>query len=381
MHRDRVATRVAFFIAGFGMAAWAPLVPFAKDRAQLNDASLGLLLLCVGVGSLIMMPITGFLTGRYGCRAVIIAAAAVISIALPMAATAGSASLLGVALLLLGASVGTMDVAMNIQAVIVEKASGEPLMSGFHGLYSVGGIAGAGGVSAFLSLGGSPLVAVLSVVALIILLVMLAGRDLLGYGSERDGPAFVLPHGPVIFIGVLCFITFLAEGALLDWSALFLTAVRDLEPARAGLGYAAFAVAMTIGRLTGDRVVAALGRRKILLFGGLLAAAGFFVAILIPSWVGALAGFVIIGLGASNIVPVLFTAAGAQTRMPPNLAVAAITTLGYAGILVGPAAIGFISESVGLKTAFAMVGLSLLLVAASARIAPARTPVAAASSR
>jgi fucose permease len=278
---------------------------------------------------------------------------------------------LACALLMLGAGIGTLDVAMNIQAVIVEKASGRSLMSGFHGLYSVGGIAGAGGVSAFLWFGLSPAGATLTVVAIVLVLLVLSARNLLTYGSDSGTHAFVLPHGPVIFIGVMCLIVFLAEGSMLDWSAVFLTSLRDVDPARAGLGYAAFSIAMTLGRLTGDRIVDALGGRKIIFFGGLLAGIGFLITLL-PFWWVSLLGFVVIGLGASNIVPVLFTAAGRQTRMPPNMAVAAITTLGYTGVLAGPAAIGFIAHSTSLQTAFAIVALSLFFVAASAR----RVPVA-----
>jgi predicted MFS family arabinose efflux permease len=369
---EQVATRIAFFIAGFSMSAWAPLVPFAKARAELSEAALGLLLLCIGIGSLIAMPLTGVLTGRLGCRKVIISAGILACIALPFTATMSTVPLLAIALLLLGAAVGTMDVAMNIQAVIVEKASGRSLMSGFHALYSVGGIAGAGGVSGFLWLGLSPVDATLAVIAIVVVLLIISSRNLLTYGSDGGVHSFVLPYGPVIFIGALCFIVFLAEGAMLDWSAVFLTSLRGVSPEQSGMGYAAFAIAMTLGRLTGDRIVDALGGRKVLFFGGLLAGAGFILTILTPFWIVSLLGFVVIGLGCSNIVPVLFTAAGRQTRMPPNLAVAAISTLGYAGVLAGPAGIGFVAQSTSLPTAFAIVAISLLFVAVSAR----RVPVA-----
>jgi fucose permease len=180
---------------------------------------------------------------------------------------------------------------------------------------------------------------------------------------------FVLPRGTVIFIGLLCFIVFLAEAAMLDWSALFLTSLRDFDPAQAGIGYTAFAIAMTFGRLAGDRVVHALGRARILLFGATCAAAGFLVAIIDPSRAAALIGFVLVGLGASNVVPVLFTIAGRQTTMPSSHAIAAITTLGYAGILIGPALIGFVANATNLSMAFGLLAMMLLLVAASARVA------------
>ncbi|HEY0587240.1 MAG TPA: MFS transporter [Pseudoduganella sp.] len=347
--RHRLSTRLAFLTAGLAMSAWAPLVPYAKERLQLAEGPLGLLLLCLGLGSLLAMPLTGALAARFGCRKVVLWSALVVSLALPGLALAPTPFLLGLVLFVFGASLGTMDVAMNVQAVIVEKASGGALMSGFHGMFSLGGFAGAGSMA---------------------LLLWHASPDLLHEPEARgdDTPAFVMPHGAVIFIGALCFIVFLAEGAMLDWSAVFLTAERGLEEGRAGLGYAAFAVAMTVGRLTGDRVVGRFGGRRVLLAGGLCAAAGFFTAVFSPTPAVALAGFVLVGLGASNIVPILFTAAGNQRAMPASLAIAAITTIGYAGILAGPAMIGFVAHLSSLDLAFSVLGGALLLVAASSRL-------------
>ena len=159
---------------------------------------------------------------------------------------------------------------------------------------------------------------------------------------------------------------FLAEGAVLDWSAVMLTN-SGMSSAQGGLGYAAFAVAMTIGRLNGDKIVQRWGGRRILLLGGLAAAAGFFIVVLAPSAWLALAGFLLIGFGASNIVPVLFTAAGSQKDMPASLAVSAISTIGYAGILAGPGLIGFVAHAVGLQWAFAALACGMLLVATQAR--------------
>ena len=366
---EQMSTRIAFFIAGFGTAAWAPLVPFAKQRAGLDDGGLGLLLLCLGLGSLVAMPVAGAIASRLGCRLVIMVAGAVVCVSLPFLATTASLPVLACALLVFGAGIGTIDVAINIQAVIVEKASRKSMMSGFHGLFSVGGIAGAGGVSALLWAGASPLIASLCVVVIIAGLLLAFGRHLLPYGSEGERPPlFVLPRGEVLLIGGLCFILFLAEGAILDWSAVFLTFARSVDASHAGMGYAAFAVAMTVGRLSGDRIVQVLGRRRILVVGSLCAAAGFFLAALVPSPAAAFVGFALVGLGASNIVPVLYTAIGRQKAMPQDLAVAAITTIGYSGILSGPALIGLVAEVATLPFAFLCLGAMLLIVAGSSRI-------------
>jgi predicted MFS family arabinose efflux permease len=361
---EQRSTRAAFFVAGFGMAAWAPLVPYAKDRLAVGEGTLGLLLLCLGAGSIATMPVSGALAARFGCRRVIWAASLIICSALPLLATASSVPLLAAALMLFGAGVGTVDVVINIQAVIVERAAGRAMMSGFHGLFSVGGIAGAAGVSGVLWAAGSPLLATLCVAAVIVVALLAFGRTLLPYGSDRDGPAFALPRGAVLLIGGLCFICFLAEGSMLDWSALILTALHGMDPVRSGLGYAVFSVAMTAGRLSGDRIVHALSGRVVLLCGGSCAAGGIALAVLAPSWPSALAGFALVGLGASNIVPVLYSALGRQRAMPANLAVGAVTTLGYSGILAGPAGIGFAAHAAGLPTAFLGVAALLLIVAA-----------------
>lgn len=368
---EQRSTRAAFFVTGFAMAAWAPLVPYAQDRLQVNDAALGLLLLCLGAGSVISMPLSGAVAARIGIRRAVWAACLCICLALPLLATVGSGPALAAALLVFGGGIGVMDVVMNIQAIIVEKAAGRALMSGFHGLFSVGGIAGASGVSGLLWAGASPVLATFAVVVVILGLLLIFGSHLLPYGSEEQGPAplFVLPHGVVLVIGALCFITFMTEGSILDWSAIFLTSARGVAPAHSGLGYAAFALAMTIGRLSGDRIVRRVGGARIMAGGGLLTAAGLAVAVFIPSWIAALLGYWMVGLGASNIVPVLYSAVGRQKIMAPNLAVAAVTTIGYLGILGGPALIGFAAHLTSLPTAFLGIAVLMLLVAASARLA------------
>ena len=360
---EQMSTRIAFFIAGAGIAAWAPLVPYAKARAGLDEGTLGLLLLCLGVGSILAMPMAGILATRFGCRRVAVGGTLMICLALPLLATVSSIPALIAALFLFGAGLGTVDSTVNLQAVIVERASGKTMMSGFHGLFSLGGIVGAAGVSALLGLGVSPLGATLVMDVLLLIALCKAAPHLLPYGSESSGPAFAVPHGIVLFIGGMCFIVFLAEGAALDWSAVFLAQERGIDTAYAGLGYAAFALTMTVGRLTGDAIVRRLGATRVIVFGGLTAAGGLFLATFAPDWEMALVGYALLGAGCSNIVPVLYTAVGKQTVMPESIAVPAITTLGYAGILAGPAVIGFIAHGSSLSFAFGLMAVLLVAVA------------------
>jgi MFS family permease len=365
---EQLSTRIAFFIAGFGVAAWAPLVPYAKARIGLDDGTLGLLLLCLGFGSIIAMPLAGVLAARFGCRRVLIVSSVLVCLCLPLLATVSSLPLLVATLFVFGASMGALDCTVNIQAIIVERASGKTMMSGFHGLFSLGGIIGAGGVSGLLSVGASPLIAMWVVVAFMVIALLRASPHFLTYGGESDGPAFAIPHGVVLFIGLLCFTVFLTEGAMLDWSAVFLSSMRNVDPSYAGLGYAVFALTMTLGRFFGDAIVRRVGANRVIILGGLCAAAGLALATLVPAWEATLLGYAFVGAGCSNIVPVLYSAVGRQKVMPENVAVPAITTLGYAGILVGPALIGFIAHASSLNLAFLIVAVLLLGVAVSGRI-------------
>lgn len=366
---EQLSTRLAFLITGLAMSAWAPLVPFAQERLGVNEATLGALLLCLGGGSLVAMPLTGPLVNKFGCRKFLTFSLLLMCFSLVFLGVAASIPTLALTLLIFGLSLGATDVAMNMQAVIVEKASGRSMMSGFHGFYSLGGIFGAVVISGLLWLSLSPFQSLL--VLAVVLLAMLAYTvpKLLPYGNNTDGkrePFFVLPRGKVLLLGSLCFIVFLAEGSVLDWSAVFLSQVRAVDPVQAGLGFACFSVAMTIARLTGDRIVQRLGGKRILLWGGSCAAFGFAMVVLVPYTFTAYIGFTLIGLGASNIVPVLFTAAGNQKSMPMGPAISAVVSLGYAGLLAGPALIGFIAELSSLSISLLIVAVGLVALAACA---------------
>lgn len=364
---EQHATRAAFFLPGFATAAWAPLVPFAKTRTGLDDGSLGLVLLCLGAGSLLSMPLAGMFAARHGCRAVMIATLLMVIATLPLLAIAPSPWTLGLALFVFGAGVGACDCTMNIQAVMVERDSGRPMMSGFHAFYSVGGAVGAAAMTGLLALHLPPWLVCLLAVAVMAALLALSLPFWRTDKAPSGAPVFALPHGVVLAIGVLCFVAFLAEGAMLDWSAVFLHEVQQVPPSHAGLGFMTFAIAMTVTRLVGDGVVARFGRHRTILLGSLVGAGGFAVITFAPALPLALCGYALIGLGCANIVPALFSMAGNQKAMPESLAIPAITTLGYAGVLAGPALIGFLAQASSLVVAFCAVAASVLLIGVAAR--------------
>lgn len=364
------ATRLIFLVSGIGMAAWAPMVPYAKARLGLDDAQLGLILLAFGGGSMVSMPFVGWLSHRFGNRRAIVASGLLLCLALPVLALAPSAAVLTGALLYFGVMLGAVDVAMNAHAVEVERRDGRVLMSGFHGLFSVGGLAGAAGMSALLALGLPLPVSALAVSVLLAALVLYLRNGLLSEvdDAEAGHAPFRMPRGVVLLLGLLCFVSFMAEGSMLDWSAVFLRDFRGFEPSSAGIGYACFSIAMALGRLAGDRLIQRLGSVWAVRAGAGLAALGFVLAASVSWPPASLCGFVLIGLGASNIVPVMFSAAGRLPGTSPAISIAAVTTLGYAGLLSGPALIGFISKLSSLPLAMVMVAGLLLMVAASARI-------------
>lgn len=368
----RLATRLAFLAAGFGLACWAPLVPFAKQRLAVDEGTLGLLLLCIGVGSLASMPFIGLLSARFGSKPIIITGGLGLAILLPLLSLAGSPWALGIALLAFGASLGSLDVAMNIHAVDVERAAGRPLMSGFHALFSVGGFAGATLMTFLLSSHLSAFEGSLLCSALLGLAIVVAWPRLLRATHTEEAPLFVMPRGVVLLIACLTAVVFLAEGAILDWSALLITSKALVTKAQGGVGYTLFAAAMTIGRLGGDAVTARIGDRTSLIWGGLVAVGGFVVLLASPVPFLALTGFLMIGMGASNIVPVLFRQSASQRAMPAALAVAAITTTGYAGTLLGPAAVGFVAKALGLPFAFGMLAALLCIIPACASLVTTR---------
>jgi fucose permease len=347
-----LGTRLGFFIAGLAIAAWGPLVPYVKARLALNAAELGLVLLCLGVGSVVGMPAAGLIAARRGGRPVVVAGSLGLAVALVAVAASPSVITTALELAMLGLCLGAVDVAINVHGLEVQRRAGRPLMSNFHAFYSLGGLAGAGGMTALLSAGLSPLGAALVVSLAMLLCILTAWPRLLDTRGPGSAPLFVRPRGLVILLGLLTFSAFLVEGAVLDWGAIMLVERHAFARAAAGMGYVLFATAMTGGRLIGDAVIRGFGARRTLQIGGLVTACGIIVAV-IAGPVTSLAGFVLIGLGCCNLVPILFSSAGAQKAMPASLAIAAVAMCGYGGSIGGPALVGFLAQRCGLGWAFA----------------------------
>jgi predicted MFS family arabinose efflux permease len=361
--------RLVYFMAGIGISAWAIAVPFTKIRFGLNDATLGLILLAPGIGGILAMQATGIGIRKFGSRAILLAAGIGFGIVLPLLAVAPSPAAFTVLLFLFGALFGVIDIAMNAQAVVTETRSGRLLMSSFHALYSLGTLAVAIGTSALLKLGATNWVcAMLSGAAIFAILSQYRHLQPKADDQQSDGPSFALPNRATLLLGIACFACFMTEGAITDWSSIFLRFSRGCNIDAAFYGYAGFALAMAATRLAGDRIAARLGKPTIMRLGCLIAAGGMMLTVLTPWEPTDVIGFALVGLGVGNVAPLIFSAASKIPGMSPHASVPAIMTLGYTGFEVGPVLIGTIANTTSLSVSFTLIAamLAALSLAASA---------------
>jgi len=354
----RLAVLGVFFANGVVIGTWVVRIPAVKERLGLGDGLLGLALLGAAVGALVAMPLVGALVSRFGSRRVVGTTALLLSLSLVTPALAPNLFLLVPALMLLGAANGGLDVSMNAQAVVVERGYGRPIMSSFHAAWSFGGLAGAalGGLLASLGVGPLPhfsAVAVLSAITFVG-----AYRALLpshADASEEGAPAFARPTRALFGLGIISFCVLLGEGAMGDWSAVYLNNTLGTGPGFAAAGYAAFSVSMAFGRLFGDRLTERLGSATLVRSCGALAAVGLGTALSVRQPLVALLGFACAGAGFSIVFPAAFSAAGRTEGMTTGPALAAVSTAAYTGFLVGPPFIGFLAELTGLGYALYLV--------------------------
>ena len=365
-----VANRVAFMVIGVLEAAWAPLVPYVKRAFVIDEGTLGLLMLCSGLGSICTLPLSGFFVNRYGAKKVVYVSGLLMAFALFTISMLINVWLTGVMLVIFGGCTITIDVAANVNGIAIERKTGRHLMSSFHGGYSLGTLIGAGTMSVLFTLGLIPKWAVVICMFVTIIALIFGCRDLLPKDEleadtpiekPREGKLYITPM--VVVVGLLCFIMYASEGAVMGWSAIFVSQERGVDVSMAGFFYTAFAVSMTIMRLCGDKTVNRLGQRFVVAGGALLIAVGFMVVVLVDSSVAAVAGFVIVGCGAANVVPQLVSFAAHIKGMAVHNIISFINALGYSGILLGPVLIGFVGKHYGLHISFVGIAVFVLIVA------------------
>jgi MFS family permease len=362
----RLAVLGIFFLNGLALASWVVRIPAVQEKLTLSEGLLGLALLGAAVGALAAMPATGWLVARVGSRPVVGVTGLLLCGSLILPALAPNLALLVVSLVMLGASNGAMDVSMNAQAVAVEKRYGQPIMSSFHAAFSLGGLAGAAGGGVVASLGVGLLPHLAGIAALTAAAVVVAYRAMLPGDADRGGdgePAFARPTRALAGLGIISFCVLLGEGAMADWSAVYLNGPLGTGPGFAAAGYAAFSVAMAAGRLFGDRLAQRFGPVWLVRAGAAVAAVGLGLSLAVGDPLFALVGFASAGVGFSIIFPAALSAAGRTKGTTAGPAIAAVATAGYFGFLVGPPSIGFVAELTGLGGAlYIVVALSAAIV-------------------
>jgi MFS family permease len=363
----RGAVAAVFFLNGVLFGSWAARIPAIRDRLDLSHGELGIALAFLPLGAIVAMPLAGALAARVGSRRATRIALGLVCAATAVVALAPSLAALALLALALGVGMGALDVSMNLHGVTVERRYGRPILAGFHAAFSIGGLAGAG-LGALAAGAGIDARAHLAVVAVASAAVGLVwSRRLLpgtADAAERSDPVFARPPRKLWALGALAFSCLLIEGASADWSGVYLKEELGTGAALAALGFTAFSVTMTAGRLVGDRLVAAAGAVRIVRAGGLLAAAGFGLALIAEHPAAALAGFACLGAGMASIVPIVFRAAGQVPGPAAGISLAAVSTVGYLGFLIGPPVIGGVAELVGLPAALgAIVALALAVAA------------------
>jgi predicted MFS family arabinose efflux permease len=364
-----IALRTQFFVLGVMFATWGVHVPTVKAYYGLGEQALALAMLAGGVGALLALAQAGRVVGRFGPAAVaatmgVLCCASVASLlALPFYAA------LLVVMLAFGITGSLLDVSVNVEATEIERLSGRPLMSGFHGMFSLGGMAGAGLGSVAPALGLTAQGHLFLATGLGALAVLVASRAMLPVepGAADEKRPLSIPRGPLLLLGVLASMGLIAEGAIYDWSVLFMNQERASEASTSALAFASFSGAMAVGRFGGDWVRARMPPTRLMRASGVLAAAGMVLALAVDSPVVALVGFAFVGLGLSNVVPVLFSAAAQVPGVAPAHGIAAVSGVGYLGMMAGPPLIGLIAEHSSLTIGLLVVVVFAVFMALSAK--------------
>jgi HAD superfamily hydrolase (TIGR01509 family) len=374
MRPTRVAITVFFLADGLLVGSWAARIPAVQRQADLTNSELGLALFAASLGALVAMPFAGLLSERIGSRRVAVGSLLGGGAAFLLASFAGGLGLLAAALFAFGASFGALNVAGNAQGLALERLYGRSILSSFHAAFSTGGLAGAGLGAVAAGVGVGPPAHFAAVAVALAVAGLAAGRRLLPPEADDPGPTPILARPPraLLLLGAAAFFTLLAEGAAIDWSAVYLESSVGATAAVAALGYTGFSLAMATSRTLGDRLNARFGPVALARGGGLLAASGVTFALVSGSAAAGLVGFVAMGAGLGVVVPVLFRAAGSTPGVSASAGIAAVSTLGWLGFLSGPPAIGFAAGAVGLRTALGLVvvatlGLALLAWSAGPR--------------
>ena len=355
----RMAVAAFYFCLGLCFASWASRIPDIKTKLHLSEAELGSILLALPIGQLIMMPISGRLVTKYGSRSVLSFSILLYALELTNLGWVSQGWQLALALFVFGVVGNMCNIAVNTQGVLAEKIYNRPIMASFHGAWSLAGFSGALIGLLMMNLKMEPRPHFFVVIALVLIVVVIARKYLIpGTSAPAEKKKFFSkPDGTLVQLGLIAFCCMAAEGTMFDWSGVYFKEVVKAPESLVILGYASFMVMMATGRFTADKIIAKIGRKKMLQLSGILILAGLMLAVIFPYIYIATFGFLIVGFGVSAVVPTIYSAAAATSKVAPGMAIAAVSSVSFLGFLLGPPLIGYIAQLASLRYSFAVVAL------------------------
>jgi MFS family permease len=356
---SRLSIAAFFFLAGLCFASWASRIPDIKVHLRLSDAVLGGVLLALPAGLMVSLPFSGWLVTRFGSRRMLLLSAVLYACTLPVIGFADSPWQLVGALFIYGLLGNLLNISVNTQAVSLEAIYGRSIMASFHGVWSFGGFAGTGIGWAMINFHLLPWQHFCIITGSALLLAFLLYRNMLkqDINAGEDRPLFARPDSTLLSLGLIAMCCMICEGAMFDWSGVYFQKIVKAPRGLVTMGFIAFMGTMAGGRFIGDRLTTELGTKRMLQWSGLVIAIGLLLAISFPGIVVSTAGFLLVGLGVSSVVPLVYGAAGKSATFSPGVALAAVSTIGYLGFLGGPPLIGFIAEASSLRWSFALIAV------------------------
>ncbi|MEZ2336196.1 MFS transporter [Mucilaginibacter sp. RCC_168] len=367
----RIAVGAMFFMAGLSFSSWASRIATVQQDMGLSDAALGAVLFALPVGLMCSLPFSGWIITKIGSRKLLISALLVYAVALVTLGLAQNPFQLIICLICFGFSSNAVNISVNTQAVITEELYKRPILASFHGLWSLAGFTGAGVGTFMIANHVAPYRHFLLMMVVIMIGVIIAARYLKDDKVANAGPVFVMPDSSLVKLGVIAFCSMICEGAMFDWSVIYFKKVVLAPTALVGVGFTAFMLTMAGGRFFADKFAHRYGLKRTLQVSGTLTATGLLFAVAFPYVYTAIAGFLLVGVGVSSVVPMVFSAAGKSKTMQPGVALAAVSTIGFLGFLIGPPIIGFIAGLATLRASFILIacmGVSVVVVSTKAKI-------------
>jgi MFS family permease len=369
----RAAVGVLFFLQGICFASWASRIPSIQQRMNITDAELGAVLFAIPMGQLLTLPLAGWAVAKRGSRQVVLVALTSYALVLVALGWAGSLWQLVPILVLFGAASNFSNIAVNTQAIGVERLYDKPVMASFHGMWSLAGFTGAALGTFFTGRGVLPGWHFLLILVVVLTAMGISFKSTIPQDAavDPDAPIFVLPDKELLGLGAIAFCALICEGAMFDWSGVYFKKVLAVRPGLVGAGYTAFMSTMALGRFGADWLAGRLGSRRVIQLSGLLTATGLALAVALPTFWTALLGFMLVGFGTSSVVPLVYSAAGKSKTMSAGMALAAVSTVGFLGFLLGPPVIGLVAGASSLRVSFCLIaamGVCVSVVASRVRV-------------